>query len=93
MDVRAPPGARREPQPVEAELPRPGRLGRDPGGERPTPLSLKALKALPELMGRKKVTVAEADTGLLYGSWRLLALAGPDLEPDAWTGRRTSSAC
>ncbi|MGW1997778.1 Tn3 family transposase [Embleya sp. NPDC001921] len=42
---------------------------------------LAALKTLPELMGRKKVTPAEIDTDLLTGSWRRLVLHGPGLEP------------
>ncbi|MGY1548290.1 Tn3 family transposase [Streptomyces sp. MN6] len=42
---------------------------------------LKALKSLPDLMGRKKVGPAEIDTGLLFGSWRRLVLSAPHLEP------------
>jgi TnpA family transposase len=42
---------------------------------------LKALKSLPDLMGRKKVGPAEIDTGLLTGSWRRLVLSAPHLEP------------
>ncbi|GGV00538.1 transposase [Streptomyces albospinus] len=42
---------------------------------------LKALKSLPELMGRKKVGPAEIDTELLAGSWRRLVLTSPQLEP------------
>ncbi|MEV6332663.1 Tn3 family transposase [Streptomyces sp. NPDC051909] len=42
---------------------------------------VKALKSLPELMGRKKVGQAEIDTGLLSGSWKRLVLAAPHLEP------------
>lgn len=42
---------------------------------------LKALKALPDLMGRKKVGAAEIDTELLTGSWRRLVLSAPHLEP------------
>ncbi|WP_413810908.1 Tn3 family transposase [Streptomyces sp. OE57] len=42
---------------------------------------LKALKSLPDLMGRKKVGPAEIDTGLLTGSWRRLMLSAPHLEP------------
>ncbi|UKY47592.1 Tn3 family transposase [Streptomyces inhibens] len=42
---------------------------------------LKALKTLPDLMGRKKVGPAEIDTGLLAGSWRRLVLSAPHLEP------------
>lgn len=38
---------------------------------------LKALKSLPDLMGRKKVGSAEIDTGLLAGSWRRLVLSAP----------------
>ncbi|WP_031086334.1 Tn3 family transposase [Streptomyces sp. NRRL S-1831] len=41
----------------------------------------KALKSLPDLMGRKKVGPAEIDTGLLTGSWRRLVLSAPHLEP------------
>ncbi|MFF4505284.1 Tn3 family transposase [Streptomyces sp. NPDC001401] len=43
--------------------------------------ALKALKSLPDLMGRKKVGPAEIDTGLLTGSWRRLVLSAPHLEP------------
>lgn len=48
---------------------------------------LKALKSLPDLMGRKKVGPAEIDTGLLTGSWRRLVLSAPHLEPGTvdWT--------
>ncbi|WP_435616135.1 Tn3 family transposase [Streptomyces coelicoflavus] len=42
---------------------------------------LRALKTLPDLMGRKKVGPAEIDTGLLTGSWRRLVLSAPHLEP------------
>jgi TnpA family transposase len=42
---------------------------------------LKALKALPDLMGRKKVGPDEIDTSLLAGSWRRLVLSAPHLEP------------
>lgn len=42
---------------------------------------LNALKSLPDLMGRKKVSPAEIDTGLLVGSWRRLVLSSPLLEP------------
>ncbi|MEV8248692.1 Tn3 family transposase [Streptomyces rochei] len=42
---------------------------------------LKALKSLPDLMGRKKVGPVEIDTGLLTGSWRRLVLSAPHLEP------------
>ncbi|WP_416969346.1 Tn3 family transposase [Streptomyces sp. 4F14] len=42
---------------------------------------LKALKTLPDLMGRKKVGPAEIDTGLVTGSWRRLVLSAPHLEP------------
>nr|WP_244942775.1 hypothetical protein [Streptomyces inhibens] len=42
---------------------------------------LNALKWLPDLMGRKKVSPQEIDTGLLVGSWRRLVLAVPHLEP------------
>ncbi|KUL48527.1 transposase [Streptomyces violaceusniger] len=42
---------------------------------------LKALKSLPDLMGRKKVGPAEIDTGLVTGSWRRLVLSAPHLEP------------
>ncbi|MFF8653793.1 Tn3 family transposase [Streptomyces huasconensis] len=42
---------------------------------------LSALLSLPELMGRKKVSPAEIDTGLLTGSWRRLVLSAPHLEP------------
>ncbi|MFD5222662.1 Tn3 family transposase [Streptomyces tendae] len=41
---------------------------------------LKALKSLPDLMGRKKVGPDEIDTSLLVGSWRRLVLAAPHLE-------------
>lgn len=41
---------------------------------------LKALRALPDLMGRKKVGAAEIDTELLTGSWKRLVLAAPHLE-------------
>ncbi|MFE5843842.1 Tn3 family transposase [Streptomyces niveus] len=44
---------------------------------------LKALKSLPDLMGRKKVGHAEIDTGLLVGSWRRLVLSAPNQEPGA----------
>lgn len=43
--------------------------------------ALKALKSLPDLMGRKKVGPVEIDTGLLTGSWRRLVLSAPRLEP------------
>ncbi|MCX4750311.1 Tn3 family transposase [Kitasatospora sp. NBC_01287] len=42
---------------------------------------LKALKSLPDLMGRKKVGPTEIDTDLLAGSWRRLVLTAPQLEP------------
>ncbi|MFH9677364.1 Tn3 family transposase [Streptomyces sp. NPDC017405] len=42
---------------------------------------LKALKSLPDLMGRKKVGPDEIDTSLLAGSWRRLVLSAPHLEP------------
>nr|WP_245232020.1 hypothetical protein [Streptomyces lavenduligriseus] len=42
---------------------------------------LKALKSLPDLMGRKKVGPAEIETGLLTRSWRRLVLSAPHLEP------------
>ncbi|MBC9713484.1 Tn3 family transposase [Streptomyces sp. TRM66268-LWL] len=42
---------------------------------------LKALKTLPDLMGRKKVGPDEIDTSLLVGSWRRLVLTAPHLEP------------
>ncbi|MFJ9775391.1 Tn3 family transposase [Kitasatospora sp. NPDC101157] len=42
---------------------------------------LKALKALPDLMGRKKVGATEIDTELLTGSWKRLVLSAPHLEP------------
>ncbi|WP_331736650.1 Tn3 family transposase (plasmid) [Streptomyces canus] len=42
---------------------------------------LKALKSLPDLMGRKKVSPDEIDTSLLTGSWRRLVLSAPHLEP------------
>ncbi|MEU1941797.1 Tn3 family transposase [Streptomyces sp. NPDC020125] len=41
---------------------------------------LKALKSLPDLMGRKKVSPDEIDTSLLTGSWRRLVLSAPYLE-------------
>lgn len=41
---------------------------------------LRALRSLPDLMGRKKVDPAEIDTGLLTGSWRRLVLSAPHLE-------------
>lgn len=41
---------------------------------------LKALKSLPDLIGRKKVGRDEIDTSLLVGSWRRLALSAPHLE-------------
>ncbi|GAA5052436.1 Tn3 family transposase [Streptomyces similanensis] len=41
---------------------------------------LKALKSLPDLMGRKKVSPDEIDTSLLVGSWRRLVLSAPHLE-------------
>jgi hypothetical protein len=41
---------------------------------------LDALRTLPKLIGRKKVTTDEIDTGLLAGSWRRLVLAAPHLE-------------
>ncbi|MFC9916043.1 Tn3 family transposase [Streptomyces sp. NPDC127197] len=42
---------------------------------------LKALKSLPDLVGRKKVGPSEIDTSLLTGSWRRLVLSAPHLEP------------
>ncbi|MEV6940839.1 Tn3 family transposase [Streptomyces sp. NPDC051172] len=42
---------------------------------------LKALKSLPDLMGRKKVSPDEIDTSLLTGSWRRLVLSAPHMEP------------
>lgn len=42
---------------------------------------LKALRTLPELMGRRKVGPTEIDTSLLIGSWRRLVLSAPHLEP------------
>ncbi|MEU2358702.1 Tn3 family transposase [Streptomyces misionensis] len=42
---------------------------------------LKALRSLPDLMGRKKVGPDEIDTSLLIGSWRRLVLSAPRLEP------------
>ncbi len=42
---------------------------------------LRAFLSLPELMGRKKVAVAEIDTSLLAGSWKRLVLSAPHLEP------------
>jgi hypothetical protein len=42
---------------------------------------LKAMRSLPDLMGRKKVGPAEIDTSLLVGSWRRLVLSAPHLEP------------
>lgn len=42
---------------------------------------VKALRSLPELMGRKKVGQAEIDTELLSGSWKRLVLSAPHLEP------------
>nr|WSZ95889.1 Tn3 family transposase [Streptomyces sp. NBC_00857] len=42
---------------------------------------LKALKSLPDLMGRKKVGPDEIDTSLLVGSWKRLVLSSPHLEP------------
>ncbi|WTA40218.1 DUF4158 domain-containing protein [Streptomyces sp. NBC_00846] len=44
---------------------------------------LKALRSLPDLMGRKKVGPAEIDTDLLAGSWRRLVLSAPHQEPGA----------
>ncbi|MFJ2195671.1 Tn3 family transposase [Streptomyces violaceusniger] len=41
---------------------------------------LKALKSLPDLMGRKKVSPDEIDTSLLTGSWRRLVLSAPHME-------------
>ncbi|MFF1921347.1 Tn3 family transposase [Streptomyces sp. NPDC058221] len=41
---------------------------------------LKALKSLPDLMGRKKVSPDEIDTSLLVGSWKRLVLSAPHLE-------------
>ncbi|MFC9856319.1 MULTISPECIES: Tn3 family transposase [unclassified Streptomyces] len=52
-------------------------FGATPEGE----AVLKALRSLPDLMGRKKVGPAEIDTGLLTGSWRRLVLSAPHLEP------------
>nr|WP_055501706.1 DUF4158 domain-containing protein [Nonomuraea pusilla] len=40
---------------------------------------LAALRSLPALMGRKRVTPAEIDTSLLAGSWRRLVLREPHL--------------
>ncbi|MGX9891389.1 Tn3 family transposase [Streptomyces sp. NPDC002276] len=42
---------------------------------------LNALKSLPDLMGRKKVSPDEIDTSLLTGSWRRLVLSAPHMEP------------
>ncbi len=41
---------------------------------------LAALRGLPGLLGRKKVTPAGIDTSLLTGSWRRLVLASPQAE-------------
>lgn len=41
---------------------------------------LAAVRALPELFGRKKVATAEIDEALLEGSWRRLVLQGADIE-------------
>ncbi|WP_248965083.1 hypothetical protein [Sphaerisporangium perillae] len=41
---------------------------------------LAALRSLPGLLGRKKVTPAEIDTDLLAGSWRRLVLSSPHVE-------------
>ncbi|MEV6403992.1 Tn3 family transposase [Streptomyces bobili] len=41
---------------------------------------LKALKSLPDLMGRKKVGPDEIDTSLLVGSWKRLVLSAPHME-------------
>jgi len=41
---------------------------------------LAALRTLPGLMGRKRVTPAEIDISLLPGSWRRLVLRAPHLE-------------
>lgn len=44
---------------------------------------LAALRTLPGLVGRKKVSPDEIDVSLLAGSWRWLVLAAPHLEPGA----------
>ncbi|WP_084464891.1 Tn3 family transposase [Microtetraspora fusca] len=41
---------------------------------------LAALRSLPGLLGRKKVTPDEIDTDLLAGSWRRLVLSSPHVE-------------
>ncbi|MEW2121890.1 Tn3 family transposase [Streptomyces sp. NPDC005474] len=41
---------------------------------------LKALKSLPDLMGRKKVRPDHIDASLLVGSWRRLVLSAPHME-------------
>ena len=43
---------------------------------------LAAMRRLPTLLGRKKVSKDEIDASLLVGSWRRLILAAPDLEKD-----------
>lgn len=51
-----------------------------------------ALRGLPELVGRKKVTAAEVDAELVTGSWRRLVFANPDL-PAGAVDRAAYSVC
>ncbi|MFF4779182.1 hypothetical protein ACFY05_40830 [Microtetraspora fusca] len=53
---------------------------------------LAALRSLPGLLGRKKLTPDEIDTDLLAGSWRHLVLSSPHVEA-GYVDWKACSAC
>ena len=54
--------------------------------------AVRALKRLPELIGRKRVSAAEVDGQLVTGSWRRLVFANPAL-PDGTVDKAAYSFC
>lgn len=53
---------------------------------------MKALKGLPDLIGRKKVGAEEISTELVTGSWRRLVFASPGL-PHGLVDKAAYSCC